>query len=124
MSAERNDRLFVEHQAAHLSPGFTFLMVTMELEAPSFQDMTFGAETKKACLVDVNSMAVTDGSKLYRFFGDGKDGDSIAKGPKKVDYIYDSEPKKRWCYVYVIPWPAPALKIQSSQFEPIPLTVK
>jgi hypothetical protein len=123
-SAEKSDRLFLEHKAQHLEKGFSFLTVTMELQAPSFQEMPFGAETKKVCLVDLASLVVSDGTKQFPVFADGKDADSIAKTARKVDYIYDSEPKKTWCYVFAVPSEATGLKLQSSQFEAMPLTVK
>jgi len=95
------------------------------MEAPSFQDMTFGAETKKACLVDLGTLTVSDGAKLYPLIAEGKDADTVTQpSSSKVDYIFDSEPKMKLCCVFAVPSAAPALKIQSSQFEPIPLTVR
>ena len=124
VSAEKPGHVILDHKAAHLETGYAFLAVTLELEGPSFVEMPFGAETKKVCLIDLSSLAVTDGTKLISLYADGKDAESISKSTKKIDYIYDSEPKLKWCYLFAVPEGATGLKIQSSQFETIPLTVK
>ena len=124
ISAEKPEHVTVQHKPIRLEQGAGFLQVTLELEATAFQEMTFGAETKKACIVDLASMVVTAGNRQVRILANGKDEDSLSTEPKKLMYIYDTEPKMKWCYVFAIPPDATGLKIQSSQFEALPLTVK
>jgi hypothetical protein len=125
VSAEKIERLFVEHKVVKVEAGHTFLGVTMELEATTFQEMTFGAETKKACVVDLASLYVTDGKRQSPMFREGKDEDNLSKEAKKLMYIYDSEPKITWLFVFAVLADASGgLQIKSSQFDPIPLTVK
>jgi hypothetical protein len=124
VSAEKTERVFIKHKRIKPEQGAGFIQVTLELEASEFKEMTFGAETKKACIVDLTSMVVTAGNRQIKLYANGKDEDTLSTEQNKLMYIYDTEPKMKWCYVFPLPQDATGLKIQSSQFEALPLTVK
>jgi TolB-like protein len=124
VSVKKVERLFLRRGIAEPQQGACFLVVTLELEASAFQEMTFGPEKNKACIVDLDSMVVTAGNRQIKVIAEGKDDDSLSMEPKKLMYIYDTGPKMKWCYAFCIPSDAMGLKIQSAQFEALPLTIK